>query len=422
MSALSLALVLISPPASAYTAEQIEHAARAATQVKAATRHLASDALMGREAGTEGSLAAQDSLIATLSESAQGLFGDEQGDDVFRQPFVYPSTGTNILGIIEGRELPDEYVLVGAHYDHLGATCSSPGVCQRIFNGATDNAAGAAIVLAIGRALRELPTPPRRSVILALWDGEEDGLAGAAAFVLKGTIPLGRIVAYVNFDIQGANLLPSLRNTSFAIGAETGGFRLRQMVQAAVDAQTLDVDPLTLVFGQDRSDHAIFYPQSVPIVFFSDSTGGCYHTASDDNSVVDFRKLAQQSQIGFRLTLDLAETRSPPSFEASSAVVYQDAVVISEQLTAALADLTLFSTRDRSQLVALEEQFRLDVAAGPEAFTPAHQFATVSGASELVEILTHTQCDGYLPVPEPSREALVLAALAAVGVLRRGRG
>ncbi len=56
------------------------------------------------------------------------------------------------------------------------------------------------------------------------------------------------------------------------------------------------------------------------------------------------------------LALDLAETRSPPSFEASSAVVYQDAVVISEQLTAALADLTLFSTRDRNQLVALEEQ------------------------------------------------------------------
>ena len=72
-------------------------------------------------------------------------------------------------------------------------------------------------MLAIGEALRSLPTPPRRSVVLALWDAEEDGLLGSLYYVNHPIVPLTQTVAYVNFDILGQDLVPSLRANSFAV-------------------------------------------------------------------------------------------------------------------------------------------------------------------------------------------------------------
>jgi Zn-dependent M28 family amino/carboxypeptidase len=85
-------------------------------------------------------------------------------------------------------------------------------------------------VLGVGRALTNLSQPPRRSVVLALWDAEEDGLVGSLYYVLHPLVPLAKTIAYVNFDIQGANLLPTLRRMSFAVGAETGGSALGTFV------------------------------------------------------------------------------------------------------------------------------------------------------------------------------------------------
>ena len=73
---------------------------------------------------------------------------------------------------------------------------------------------------------------PRRTVILAAWDREEDDLCGSKWYVDHPLVPLAQTVAYVNFDIQGANLLPSLQNNSFAVGAETGGATLTSLVQS----------------------------------------------------------------------------------------------------------------------------------------------------------------------------------------------
>src|SRR5438309_596742 len=175
--------------------------------------------------------------------------------------------------------------MIGAHYDHLGTRSAADGSCHargtpggHVCNGATDNAAGVAATLAIGEALRSLPTPPRRSVILALWDAEEDGLLGSLYYVNNPVVPLANTVAYVNFDIQGANLLPSLRRTSFAVGPETGGAVLEDVLRAAVAAEGLGTRPLSYIFGQLRSDYANFVARQVPTVFFSDATGGCYHT------------------------------------------------------------------------------------------------------------------------------------------------
>src|SRR3954447_7603512 len=199
------------------TAQAAEACPRAtrptAAGLRADLQVIASDATDGRNNATAGSLATQAYLISRLKPIAEGLNTAQSGDDAYKQPIP---GGTNIVGVIPGSELPNEYVVVGAHYDHLGHGCFTAVPSDTICNGATDNAAGVANTLAIADAIASERRPPRRSVILAFWDREEDGLLGSQYFIQHPLRPLSQIVGYVNFDIQGANLLPSLRNDTFA--------------------------------------------------------------------------------------------------------------------------------------------------------------------------------------------------------------
>src|SRR5262249_40132692 len=149
--------------------------------------------------------------------------------------------------------------------------------------------------------------------VLALWDMEEDGLQGSLHYVNDPLVPLEKTVAYVNFDILGSDLLPSLATTSFAVGPETGT-GLTQMTLDAIAAEGFGTLPPRYIVGQLRSDYANFVPKNVPTVFFGDSTNGCYHTTSDDLDVVDWTKLGTQARIALRLIVALAETSTPPVF------------------------------------------------------------------------------------------------------------
>src|SRR5262245_42632054 len=247
-SLVALALLALLPaPARALTDADIEATVpRAKDGLRRVTERLAGSALRGRDNDTPESLRAQ----AVIGRQLRPL-----GEGVILQPFTQSGqAGTNVLTVIRGRELPDEYVVVGAHYDHLDSRSDANGRCRsrgtpggEICNGATDNATGVALVLAVGRALTRLPTPPRRSVVLALWDAEEDGLLGSLYYVNNPLVPLTDTVAYVNVDIAGSNLLPSLSGTTFAVGAETGGPALGGPVAAAAAAEGLIVHQLRYI-------------------------------------------------------------------------------------------------------------------------------------------------------------------------------
>ena len=217
-----------------------------------------------------------------------------------------------MVAVIRGTDLADQYVMVGAHYDHLGHSCRTSDPNDTICNGATDNAAGAG-----GRAgdrpqHRRQSTPPGAPSSSPCGTARRTVCSAPVYYTQHPIIPLAKTVAYVNFDIQGSNLLPSLRNTSFAIAAESGGARLQQAVQSAIAEQTLDDTMLSSIFGQGRSDYASFLGVHVPSVFFSDATGPCYHTAQDEIGIVDFEKLDQQIAIALRVTRDLATSRHQP--------------------------------------------------------------------------------------------------------------
>jgi len=364
------------------------------SEARAIVEELTSDELQGRDNATPGSQQAQALLSARLEEVTEPLPGATDG---YRWPIPQ---GTNLLGMVPGGDQADQYVVVGAHYDHLGTHCRRLEPDDRICNGAQDNAAGVAEVLEIARHLAD-GDAPRRSVIIALWDAEEDGLLGSLDFVQHPPVPLEDVVAYVNFDDLGQNLLPSLADTTFMIGAETGGPALQEAAEDAAADGPLTTLSLSLLFGQGRSDHASFTAAGVPAVFFSDANSGCYHSTSDELAVVDFDKLEAEAATGERLVRHLAETDELPTYTATYGpgappATYDDAEAILDVVQRGLADLDLLPAEYRPLVQDYVEDLTDIVDAGPEAFDDAAVSRLLSGAVDLVDALSHTACDGYL--------------------------
>jgi hypothetical protein len=205
-------------------------------------------------------------------------------------------------------------------------------------------------------------------------------------------------VAYVNLDIQGANLLPSLRTTSFAVGGETGGSALGAFVDAAVAAEGLATAPLSFIFGELRSDYANFVLRgNVPTVFFSDSTGGCYHTVGDTYAVVDQAKLARQSRIAFRTVLALAEADGRPPFRAPNPALatFADAETVLDVFTRAQGDLPLFPLADQLLIQRVQADLAAVVAAGPDTFDANAVTAVLNAAIQGVGALTRLPCQRF---------------------------
>jgi peptidase M28-like protein len=344
---------------------------------------LSSDGTAGRNNGTAGSAAARQ----FLTEELQPL------GTVQTQAF---SGGTNLVATIPGTDLADEYVVVGAHYDHLGSSCTSKQSGDTICNGATDNAAGVAAALAIARAIGAQHT--RRSVVIALWDGEEDGLVGSRWYVDHPLVPLADTVGYVNFDIQGANLSPSLRDKSFAIGTESGGAAFQQIVHDAIDASTLETETLSTIFGQGRSDHVSFLARSIPTVFFTDATGPCYHTNADEMDIVDFDKLDSEIGIALQVARTLANTSSPPAFVSGTPLAtFSDAVALQRTIELLWQDRDRFSATDQATISDVRDDLNTIVADGEAAFGDDDVGTVLGDAATVVNsILVKGPCDGFL--------------------------
>ena len=364
---------------------------------------IAGDATEGRDNNTPGSALARSYILGELKANANGLDSSQTGDAAYLQTF--PS-GTNLLAVIPGTDLADQYVMVGAHYDHLGHNCRTSDPADTICNGATDNTAGVAALLAVARAIKGQANPPRRSIILAVWDREEDGLLGSKYYTEHPVVPLAKTIGYVNFDIQGANLLPSLRNTTIAVAAETGGARFQEIVRAAANDQTLDTSMFSSVFGQFRSDYASLINVGVPSVFFTDANGPCYHTAQDEYGVVDFFKLEQQIATSLAVTRELANTSNPPAFVGNAPLAnFDDAVVFARVVNRAYVDRSRFSAEDQATIVRVRDAAQKRVSEGRAAFTADDIGPLLGDAATMVSLLTHGSCDGFLI---PSQQAAAL--------------
>jgi hypothetical protein len=352
-------------------------------------RRLAGDDTAGRNNNTAGSTTARQYILDQLQPITDPVGGS----------YTHAiNLGTNVLGVIPGTDLPGKYVIVGAHYDHVGSSCTSKEAGDTICNGATDNAAGVAAALAIARDIARNPT--RRSVIIALWDREEDGLLGSLAYTQNPLVPLADTVGYVNFDIQGANLLPALRNTTFAVGAESGGTRFQDIVQAAAGPQSLDTHLFSAIFGQGRSDYANFLNVDVPSVFYTDSTGPCYHTNQDEPGIVDYGKLDQQIATALATTRELGNTGNPPAWTENDPVVYQDVVTFAGVVDLAVTNIDRFSAQDQQTITNIQTRVDAIRDDGPDEFESNDVTTLIGDAVTAVNLLTRGTCEGFIAAPE----------------------
>ncbi|MBM3459657.1 MAG: M20/M25/M40 family metallo-hydrolase [Armatimonadetes bacterium] len=212
----------------------------------------------------------------------------------------------NVVAILEGSDpqLKNEYVALGAHYDHVGVREGQEG--DRIFNGADDDASGTAALLAIAETVARGPRP-KRSLLFVWHAGEEKGLWGSRYFTESPTVPLGQIVAQLNIDMIGrskadgdtnprnANL--SGPNHIYVIGSKMMSDdlgALSEQVNSSYLKLEFDYryddpkDPNRFFF---RSDHINYARKGIPIIFYFDGVHEDYHRVSDHADRLDYRKL-----------------------------------------------------------------------------------------------------------------------------------
>ena len=159
---------------------------------------LAADSMMGRKAGSPHTKMAADYISSQWKETGIAPLSGESYSLPFRHNQYH-----NLAGIIEGNDpvLKNEYIVVGAHYDHIGVKTENGK--EMIYNGADDNASGVAAVIELGRNLKALQSSLRRSVILIAFDAEEEGLYGSGDFSANPPFPVENIKLMMSIDMVG---------------------------------------------------------------------------------------------------------------------------------------------------------------------------------------------------------------------------
>jgi hypothetical protein len=202
-------------------------------------------------------------------------------------------TSRNVIGVIEGTDskLKNEYILLSAHYDHIGVLDNHPEpiTSEYIFNGARDNAVGTAGVLAAGKYLAE--NPPKRSVILAAWTAEEIGLLGSRYFSDNPMIPLEQIV--FNLNIDGAGYNDTTKVTVIGLGRTEADPEMKKAASSFGLEAIPDPVPEQNLF--DRSDNVNFARNGIPaptysmgLTAFDDEINKYYHQTADHPNTVDY--------------------------------------------------------------------------------------------------------------------------------------
>jgi len=176
---------------------------------------------------------------------------------------IRETTSNNVVGVIEGSERPDEYVLYMGHWDHLGRSFSAPGG-DAIFNGAIDNATGVAGVLEIGEAFAAQDPKPKRSVVLLLVTLEESGLLGSRYYAEHPLFPLEKTAAVINLDAMSV-IGPSRNVVVVGYGNSTLDDYLKEAV--APQQRVVEPEPTPQNGYYFRSDHFNFAKKGVPALY-----------------------------------------------------------------------------------------------------------------------------------------------------------
>jgi hypothetical protein len=235
----------------------------------------------------------------------------------------------NVVGVLEGTDatLKNEYVAVGAHYDHVG-TGLPDASGDALYNGADDDGSGTVAILTMAEALARGKARPARSVLFVWHAGEEKGLWGSQYFTKFPTVPIKQIVAQLNIDMIGrskkeGDAKPENRDLSganeiYVIGSKMMSTELGDLSER-VNRAYLNLtfnykyddpaDPNRFFF---RSDHFNYAQRGIPIIFYFDGVHEDYHRPSDTPDKIDYQKMERVTRTVFLTALELANAPARP--------------------------------------------------------------------------------------------------------------
>ena len=206
----------------------------------------------------------------------------------------------NILGIVEGKN-PGKYIVLGAHYDHVGMGNGY------IWNGADDNGSGTVAVMTIARAIMSTGEKPETSIIFALWTSEEEGLLGSRYYVRNLDFPVGDLKLNVNFDMISRYVSDDEPKKVTMTYTSLFPF-FREITERNLEKYKIDllVDYQPSANPPGGTDHRSFVEAGVPVIRFKPGHREEYHTPKDEAGTVSWDIMEKIIKICFADTWDLA--------------------------------------------------------------------------------------------------------------------
>jgi hypothetical protein len=214
----------------------------------------------------------------------------------------------NVAAYLPGET--DEYVVIGAHYDHLGLGeqfSMSPSEKGQVHPGADDNASGVAGVLELARWFAARPKP-KRGVLFLAFAGEELGLLGSSYYVNDAELPIDKAVAMINLDMIGR-----IRDDKVYVGGVGTGNTLKPILEDTIPKHQIKVD-FSDAAGYGSSDHTSFTTKQVPVLFFFSGLHGDYHRPSDTWDKIDAPAAAKLLGLVGEVSERLVAAEARPQF------------------------------------------------------------------------------------------------------------
>jgi Zn-dependent M28 family amino/carboxypeptidase len=286
-------------------------------------------------------------------KASEALFAGEAGGMDSEAGYAMSKTGTvsaaiksetlwtqNVAAVWEGGDpvLKNEFVAIGAHYDHVGINPNVAGP-DKLYNGADDDGSGTVAVLSIAEALAKAPSRPKRSTLFVWHCGEEKGLWGSEYWNKFPTVDVKKVVTQLNIDMIGRSLDPnniikcdpksnkpcneelSKADEIYVIGAE--------MMSSALGAVTKGTNSAYLNLGYNtryddpndknkfffRSDHFNYAHNGIPIVFWFDGVHEDYHQPGDTPDKIDYVKMEKVTRTIFLTLLKVSDLKQRPAID-----------------------------------------------------------------------------------------------------------
>ena len=365
LSVLMLASCLVSARAQG----PAEAPAPAESRLRAEVATLASPEFGGRR-GAGGRKAAAHLVNAFRDLKLEPLFS---GD--YQQAIPGETPGSNVGARLVGSDpgLRDEWIIVSAHYDHLGVR---GGV---LYPGADDNATGVAMMLEVARGLVRSPASerPRRSVMFIGFDQEEIGLFGSRYFVEHPPVPLGQIKLFVTADMLGRSLGGVCTNHVFVMGSEhVPG--LRPWIEASAQGEPLRVGMLgSDMLLLDRSDYGPFRTRMIPYLFFSTGENPLYHSPEDTADTIDYVKLTAISRVILGVVRQAAAADALPGWKPADRPI-AEAATIRDLLKTLLANRAKLKIAPIQNLLMTNTMRSLDAIVERGVITPGERAGMVN--------------------------------------------